>query len=493
MKESTEFEPMDGETFEVRETSLREKLLDAQFDHAEIKTEALLILLNGPDGSGKGEVLIRLHEWLDSRTVSTLTYDINDTDESRRPGGWRYWRDLPRRGRIGIVLGSWYHEMILLRATGEIDRSTFLTALERSHRAEAMLAAEGVRVLKIWLDLSSDKASERFRNKRRGPGSARQPLVVEWSEINTKKERKRLIEAAHEVIESTGPGDTPWHSVPASDPRARDLEVGRLVLTALQSAAAVRTKRRGKPPAVPRRITRGPSALAALDLSQSIDRDTYKTRLHNAQAKLYRLTRKKAFAKRGLMLVFEGNDAAGKGGAIRRLRSALDPMQSEVYPIAAPSDSALARPYLWRFWRRIPDRGRIAIFDRSWYGRVLVERVEGFAARAEWLRAYQEINDFEHQLNGSGYIVQKFWLAIDQDEQLARFEAREQVPHKRFKITDDDWRNRRKWPLYAAAVEDMIVRTSTAAAPWTLVEANDKRFARVKVIETLIARLEAEL
>lgn len=493
MSVTEKFEPLDDHTFEARETELRQQLLDAQFDHAESQNEALLILIHGPDGSGKGEVLIRLHQWLDSRTIKTLAYDINDADESRRPGGWRYWRDMPRRGRIGVVLGSWYHAVMLSRATGEINRKTYLSNLELINRTETMLSSENVRLLKIWLDLSADKAAERFRNKRKGPGSARHPLVVEWSEIDTKKERRKLVKAAEEVVEATGPNDVSWHVVPASDPRARDLAVGELVLKALLAGGGTKPKRRTRPATTPRRITRGPSALAALDLSQSLDHHGYKTRLHDAQSRLYKLTRTKAFAERGLVLAFEGNDAAGKGGAIRRLRSALDPMQSEVWPIAAPSDSALARPYLWRFWRRVPDRGQIAIFDRSWYGRVLVERVEGFASRAEWLRAYQEINDFEHQLHQGGYIVQKFWLAIDPDEQLARFEARRETPHKRFKITGDDWRNREKWPLYAAAVEDMIVKTSNAVAPWTLVEANDKRFSRVKVIETLVARLEAEL
>jgi polyphosphate kinase 2 (PPK2 family) len=209
--------------------------------------------------------------------------------------------------------------------------------------------------------------------------------------------------------------------------------------------------------------------------------------------RLFELTHSRAFYGRALVCAFEGNDAAGKGGAIRRLRAALDPITSHVHPIAAPSDEELARPYLWRFWRRIPPRGHVAIFDRSWYGRVLVERVEGYAAPADWRRAYYEINDFERQLADSGYIVQKYWLAIDQDEQLRRFEARKETPHKRFKITDDDWRNREKWPLYEAAVEDMIALTSTPEAPWTLVESTQKRFSRLKVVETLVDRLEKAL
>lgn len=493
MLDSNQFEPMDDVAFDVAERKLRKELLDAQFDFTEAGTETLLVLVNGPDGAGKGEVLNRLNEWLDPRGVRAMAYDINDAEEGRRAGGWRYWRDLPAKGTIGIVLGSWYHVMLLRRATKALDRKAFLTTLERVNRIEAMLGDEGVRIVKIWLDLTADKAAARFRKKSKGPGGYKKPLVVEWGVIDTKKERRRMVKAAHEMVHATGPKDVPWSVVPASDPLARDLEVGRLVLAALNAAPPQPKRTRPRAPTRPRRVSSGPDALSALDLSSKLEKSEYKERLRDARRRLYDLTRRKSFDSRAMVLVFEGNDAAGKGGAIRRLRGALDPIQSTVFPVAAPSQDELAHPYLWRFWRRIPDRGEIAIFDRSWYGRVLVERVEGFATAADWRRAYQEINDFEHLLHGSGYIVQKFWLAIDPDEQLARFKAREDTPYKRFKITADDWRNREKWPLYSAAVEDMVALTSNAAAPWTLVEANDKRFSRVKVLETLVERLEAEL
>lgn len=493
MPDIDHFEPLDETAFDVAERQLRKELLESQFDFAEAKTETLLVLVNGPDGAGKGEVLNRLNEWLDPRGVRTMAYDINDAEEGRRAIGWRYWRDLPSRGGIGVVIGSWYHVMLLRRATKALDRPAFLTTLERVNRVEAMLAAEGVRVLKIWLDLSADKAAIRFRKKRKGPGGFKKPLVVEWSAIDTRKERRRVVAAAHEMIHATGPKDAPWHVVAADDPLARDLEVGRLVLGALNAAPRQSSRARPRAPTRPRRVSNGPASLPALDLGQKLDKAEYKERVKDARRRLYALTRRFAFRDRAMVLVFEGNDAAGKGGAIRRLRGALDPIQSMVFPVGAPNEEELAHPYLWRFWRRIPDRGEICIFDRSWYGRVLVERVEGYASTADWRRAYQEINDFEHMLHGSGYIVHKFWLAIDSDEQLARFKARQDTPYKRFKITDDDWRNREKWPLYATAVEDMVTLTSNAAAPWTLVEANDKRFSRVKVLETVVERLEAEL
>jgi polyphosphate kinase 2 (PPK2 family) len=203
--------------------------------------------------------------------------------------------------------------------------------------------------------------------------------------------------------------------------------------------------------------------------------------------------RDERFKNRSLVCAFEGADAAGKGGAIRRMAAALDARQYQVTPVAAPTDEEKAQPHLWRFWRKLPRHGHVAIFDRSWYGRVLVERVEGFCSEADWLRGYSEINDFEHELIEAGVIVVKFWLQISQAEQLKRFKEREQVAFKRFKITQEDWHNREKWHDYQQAICDMVERTSTGEAPWTLVEANDKNYARVKILRTLCERLEAAL
>ncbi|WP_424929553.1 polyphosphate:AMP phosphotransferase [Amaricoccus tamworthensis] len=472
---------------EDRESALRTALLDAQFEFAEDKSQALLVLINGPDGSGKGEVTNRLNEWLDPRGVSTLAYDIGKHKKYHGPLARRYWLDMPERGRIAIVLGSWYHQLLYNRITDKTDLKQFEASLEMTRHVEAMLKAEGVRVLKIWLKLSAGKAQKRYEEKSNAPGSFRKPLMVEWDKLQDKKEQKRLVEAAEEL---SGMSGEPWHEICAIDTEARDFEVGELVLQAL-TVAPVKTPAETWDHA--NRIAPGKPVLPALDLTQSLKKDEYKKRLKDAQNELYKLTRSPEMTERGMVLVFEGNDAAGKGGAIRRARAALDPVQSTVVPIAAPSQEALSRPYLWRFWRRIPDQGDITIFDRSWYGRVLVERVEGFAAPHDWARAYEEINDFETQLIRAGYIVHKFWLAIDADEQLARFKARENTPHKRFKITDDDWRNREKWDLYASAVEDMVALCSKPQAPWTIVEANDKRFSRVKVLETLVDRLKTEL
>ena len=233
--------------------------------------------------------------------------------------------------------------------------------------------------------------------------------------------------------------------------------------------------------------------MRSLDLGLKLDREKYEKLLDDYGARLSLLARHPRFNNRSVILAFEGNDAAGKGGAIRRVTRTLDARQYRIVPVAAPTEEERAQPYLWRFWRQVPRRGRFAIFDRSWYGRVLVERVEGFVSEFDWARAYSEINDFEEQLADNGAIVIKFWLAIGQEEQYRRFKECEKTAFKRFKITPKDWRNRKKWDAYEKAVCDMVDRTSTDIAPWTLIEANDKLYARAKVLRTICARIEAAL
>jgi len=474
------------------EARLRDNLLNAQFDLAEQKRAAMLVLINGSDGAGKGEVVNRLYDWLDDHFVETLSYGQPTDEERARPGAWRYWRDMTAKGRIGLVLGSWHHRALRNRALGRLDKAAYNNVLEEMNRAEEMLRLEGVHLLKIWLYLDDREARRRLEGLRGGNGALRRPAVIEWAEIDKAKERARLNDAALEMIEMTSTGDAPWAVVPAQDPQYRDAAVGDLLLQALTRAV-------GDPHAISR--TRGVvaadlglprlSVVSALDLTRKADRETYSQDLRALQQRLTEATTAKSFRKRGLVIVFEGNDAAGKGGAIRRVREALDPRRFRVHGVSAPTDEELARPYLWRFWRNIPRRGDVGIFDRSWYGRVLVERVEGYAAPEDWMRAYQEINDFERELNEAGYSVVKLWLAISADEQLRRFQAREAQSFKRYKLTPDDWRNREKWDLYDQAMTDMVDRTSSRQSPWTLVEADDKKFARLKALRTIVERLEA--
>lgn len=233
--------------------------------------------------------------------------------------------------------------------------------------------------------------------------------------------------------------------------------------------------------------------LENVDLSVALDRDTYIRELTRYQLQLRELGYQVYVQKRPVVIAYEGWDAAGKGGNIKRVTEKLDPRGYSVYPISAPEGEDKTHHYLYRFWRRLPERGQIAIFDRTWYGRVLVERVEGFCTEDEWKRAYREINAFERHLVDYGTIIVKFWIHISPEEQLDRFKQREDIAYKAWKLTDEDWRNRDKWPEYAAAVNDMLLKTSTLTAPWTIVEGNDKWWARVKTLRTLVEALSQEL
>jgi polyphosphate:AMP phosphotransferase len=354
-----------------------------------------------------------------------------------------------------------------------------------------MLADEGVLLVKLWFHLSRDDQRRRLKDLVDDP---RTRWRVTDEDLAQLKSYHRYRDVAEHVLRETSTSEAPWMIVEAGDARYRDVAAGRILLEALRG-------RLDKPHARVRPVTAAPvgspaenlGLLRAVDLSRRLDPKDYPKQLAKQQERLARLTQRKKFARRSMVVVFEGHDAAGKGSAIRRVTSALDARQYTVVPIAAPSDEERGRPYLWRFWRRLPGHGHITIFDRSWYGRVLVERVEGLTPPADWMRAYREINDFEEQLLRSGAVVAKFWLQISKEEQLRRFRARETTPFKRFKLTPEDWRNRKKWAAYEEAVADMIDRTSTEIAPWTIVEAEDKAFARVKILRTLARTLEAAL
>ena len=233
--------------------------------------------------------------------------------------------------------------------------------------------------------------------------------------------------------------------------------------------------------------------LDTIDLTLSLDKGTYHQSLIKHQVALHALGYQVYVQERPVVMVFEGWDAGGKGGAIKRVTEKLDPRGYVVYSIAAPQGDDAIRHYLYRFWRRLPESGQIAIFDRSWYGRVMVERIEGFCSESDWKRAYREINQFERQLVDFGTILFKFWIHISKAEQLARFESRANDPLRKWKLTEEDWRNREKWNVYAQAVDEMLLKTSTVTAPWTIVEGDDKLYARVKVLRTLVEKLSKEL
>ncbi|MGE0358728.1 MAG: polyphosphate:AMP phosphotransferase [Burkholderiales bacterium] len=472
------------------EPKLRQALLEAQYRLLENGKFPVVIVVNGVDGAGKGETVNLFNEWMDPRHIHTHAFGPMTDAEREHPEMWRFWQALPPKGRIGILFGSWYTDPILKRVMGHEKRVVFERRLERIRHFERMLAAEGALILKLWFHLSKAAQKKRFKELL---ASRKTAWRVGPRDLERFKRYDEFVEVCEGALMETSTGEAPWQVIEGSDPEYRSLTAGKLLLEALEARLAgtgARISPAAPPPAPP--IDRR-NVLNTLDYTASLSRKAYDKRLEKAQGRLNQLTRHKRMQERSLVMVYEGMDAAGKGSTIRRVTRAMDARFYRVIPIAAPTDEERAQPYLWRFWRHIPGHGKAVIFDRSWYGRVLVERVEGFCAEADWMRAYHEINDFEEQLADAGAIVAKFWMAVTPQEQLRRFREREKTPYKRFKITDEDWRNRKKWPAYERAICDMVERTSTEHGPWSLVAANDKLHARVSVIERLCELVESRL
>jgi len=491
MFEEAESDPkLSKEAFARQEPRLRTALLNAQYRLLNRADRSLLIVIAGIDGAGKGDTVNLLNEWMDPRHIHTLAFDTPTPEEAERPPLWRYWNALPARGRIGIVFGSWYVPLLQEAASKRPDTTFIDQQAELIRRFEAELSANGVQVIKLWYHLSAEAQAERTQRLLASPETSWQVMPVD---LKVPKKFHHLRDAGLAAITHTDTAHAPWTIVPSADEQVRQLRTAEAVLAALRLRQVPRPARVHKP-AESRKPVRIVDRLGKLDYKVGIDKESYDTELGLLQGRLARATRSPKFhARHSLVLAFEGQDAAGKGGAIRRVTHALDARQYEITPISAPSAYELSRPYLWRFWRQVPTLGRIAIFDRSWYGRVLIERVESLIGPAEWRRAYAEINNFEEQLAGNGAIVLKFWLAVTPDVQLERFHERERSPFKNFKITPDDWRNRKRWKDYASATNEMLARTDTHIAPWHLISANDKRYARLQVLRHIVEAMEARL
>ncbi len=469
---------------------LRSELLLLQYDLLERASFPVVIVIGGVDGAGKGETLNVLHEWMDPRHILTTAFGEISDEERERPRMWRYWRALPPKGRIGMLFGAWHSNPILDRVAGQISESQFSRALERIVRFERMLVDEGTLVLKFWFHLSKQAQKQRLTALEADPKTRWRISDTDWARF---KQYDRFRKVSEHALRHTSSAHAPWTVVEGSDANYRYLTVGRAIRDALRQRLAGATPIPARAAALPPTPADGRTVLSALDYRETLSRKDYRHALDKHQADLALLVRHRKFRQRSAVLVFEGMDAAGKGGAIRRVVWALDARRYRIVPTAAPSEEERAQPYLWRFWRHLPQHGRFTIFDRSWYGRVLVERVEGFCSEADWMRGYSEINDFEEQLAESGTIITKFCMTITPEEQLARFRAREASPFKSFKITPEDWRNREKATAYDHAICDMIDRTNNDFAPWVLVPANDKYFARATVLRTLRDRIEAAL
>lgn len=478
--------------YKKQEVLLRTRLGELQRELAEAKVPTLIIV-HGFGGSVKGDVVNRLNKWLDSRGMETHAFWDETDEELERPNYWRFWRHLPRAGTISVMFGGWYGDPLEQHIRGQINDSELDEATRRINQTERMLSEGGMNIIKLWLHVTHKKHVKRMKKKLR---SKVQIPAFEGIRLTEKEYRHSLV-SAERMLRITDTGRCPWHLLEADDRRYCELSVASVLQEMMERSLK-------KLAAMPVRIELpehepGPiddaslTILDKIDLTLSLEPDEYRERLHELQDRLHQLSWQMFLAHRSVVLVFEGWDAAGKGGVIRRIISPVDARLYRVISIAAPTDEELAHHYLWRFWRQLPRSGYMTIYDRSWYGRVLVERIEGFASPDEWRSAYLQINHFEEQLMDHGILLMKFWLHISPEEQLRRFKDREQTPWKQHKITSEDWRNREKWDEYKTAVNDMIAHTSTGNAPWYTVPANNKPYARIYVLEKVCRAMEDAL
>ncbi len=481
--------------FDNLELPLRHQLLQAQFDLVG-RDYPVVILVAGLDGSGKGLLVHRLNEWMDPRGIETNTFWEHSDEEESRPFFWRFWRRLPPRGHIGIFLGSWYTRPAQEAIVGNMGAEEFALYCQQINAFERTLSDDGALIIKLWLHVSEEQQQRRLGENSSGDRKNHESAEDQPYELRGKY--SKTLEVAERLILATDTSHSRWQLIESGERLYRDITAGNYVLKAMQDRArlASANDQAVEEPVAATPVEEGerqPTVLDSVDLSRALPADKYKRKLDRYQNRLRDLGWQAYQQRRSLVAVFEGWDAAGKGSAIRRVTRAIDPRLYRLVQFAAPTDEVRAQHYLWRFWRQLQRDGRCTFFDRSWYGRVLVERVEQFATRAQWQRAYGEINRFEQQLVEHGCIVLKFWIHISQDEQERRFRARELEPHKQHKISEEDWRNRARWHDYETAVDQMVSHTSTHYAPWTLVAGNDKKHARVQILKTFCKTLSQAL
>lgn len=467
--------------FNELQRALREKLLLAQLDLAE-RDYPVIIVVAGPDGAGKGSLVQQLNEWMDPRWIETNTFWEHSDEEESRPFFWRFWRSLPARGQIGIFLGSWYTLPAQAAVDGEMGPEEFALYCKQIESFERLLTDDGALVIKLWLHISHDTQQSRLQDG--SPHSSNKPRGLD-KPYELRGKYNRTLEVSEQLILATDSGHSPWRLLEAEDRYYRDITAGELILESMLYRAGRQAEAAAPHVPATERITGPqPTVLDSVDLDARLEDDEYKRLFDKYQTRLRDLGWLAYQQKRSVVAVFEGWDAAGKGSAIRRVTRAIDPRLFRLVQFAAPTDEERAHHYLWRFWRQLQRDGRCTFYDRSWYGRVLVERVEQFATPGEWQRAYGEINRFERQLAEHGVILLKFWIHISKEEQEKRFQSRLETPHKQHKLSDDDWRNREKWHEYELAVDQMVSHTSTRHAPWTLVAGNNKPYARIQILET---------
>jgi AMP-polyphosphate phosphotransferase len=467
-----------------KELALRMGAVQREAQELEIPA---IIVIEGLDGSGKGLLLNKLILELDARSFDIYSTHASDQVAREYPLLWRMWCHTPPAGKVRFFDRGAYYLALDAWAEGMAKPADLARAWRDLRRFEQQLADAGTLLLKVLLTVSKKEQARRFRELAANPKTAWRVTEKDWKRHEQYHE---YLKQARAMIAATEAPHAPWKEIATDDLPGATTELYELVIAAFEDAIARRRLALRRPEASRRRVRfKGTDHLAAVDLSASLERDEYKRLLKKRQAEMHDLAHQIHAHRIPVVMAYCGWDAAGKGGCIKRLLQGIDPRSFTVVPVGAPSRLELSHHYLWRFWRELPPRGKITIFDRSWYGRVLVERVEGFCSNAEWMRAYREINEMEEHLTDFGVVLVKFWLHIDFETQLARFRAREENPLKRWKITAEDWRNRDKHALYEEAVNEMIERTHTPYAPWEVIASNCKLWARIRTLDVVIAAM----
>lgn len=448
----------------------------------------VLVLFEGWGAAGKGSVLGKVIKNIDPRFFKVATTSKPTQEEARRPFLYRHFVRIPEAGNYMFLDGAWMGEVTKDYLVGNISGKCYKNRIESIKRFERQLTDNGYLVLKFFFQIDEKEQKKRLSALLDNKDTR---WRVDEIDLWENKNYKKFLKTYDQYMNSTNQSLSPWYIVDARDKKWAELQVVETMIQGIDTALMNSTL------AVPILQNVFPlkpiSKLADVELDKTLTEEEYRKELQKCQKKLSRLHYKLYRKKIPVIIAYEGWDAAGKGGNIKRITGALDPRGFEVNPIASPEPHEKARHFLWRFWNRLPKTGHIAIFDRTWYGRVMVERLEGFCSENDWKRAYNEINEFEKELHDWGAVVIKFWVQIDKQTQLERFTERQNTPEKQWKITDEDWRNREKWDLYEGAVDEMLQKTNTEYAPWFVLESNDKKYARIKALKTVIHEIEKVL
>jgi polyphosphate:AMP phosphotransferase len=477
----------DNSDLKEKTVQLRQTLAELQLKIRENKLP-VIIIFEGWSASGKGSLIGDLIKHLDPRFFKVYSTLPADSAQMRYPMMKRFWANIPEYGKMAVMDRSWYQELAVACMEEDISDKEYARRVKTVNEFERQLRNDGYLIIKFFLQISKEEQKRRF-------DKLRESSETKWRVTERDKKRHKLYDeyykAFDDMLTRTDTPQAHWTVIDTTDKTFAKYQMFSTVANRITSAldspkVTFISDKQYKLLPMPK--------LSDISLeNKTLSDEAYAKQLKKCQKELSKLHSRLYQAKIPMIIAFEGWDAAGKGGAIKRISSALDPRGYEAIPIAAPDKTELAHHYLWRFWNNIPKTGHIAIFDRTWYGRVMVEKLEGFTPAERCAQAYDEINGFEKELSDSGFIIVKFWIQIDKDEQLRRFTERQNTPAKQWKITDEDWRNREKWEQYEAAVNEMLAKTSSAYAPWNVIEANDKKYARIKVLQTVIAAVKSRL